>query len=242
MDLGDVAQLRPGDHQQGAKDHAGDGAWRRAGEVERGGTLCVEDLPSWVIPAQRRAPDSSERLLSLFRQCKDGRIFAAASPEPYHVPFHAPRSSGALARRRAMKTVIASILLVTLPGGVTLSTQYKADRALRVEIDNNLKMQTTTMEMERDGQPVEGMGGGMSSETTNKEIHVDKVVEAKDGKPTKIHRSFEKVGGKSSRSMGENSNQSDIESPLDGVTLEIKRGADDKVEITTVEGKAPDAK
>ena len=57
------------------------------------------------------------------------------------------------------------------------------------------------MEMERDGQPVEGMGGGMSMESTHKEVHVDKVVEAKDGKPTKIHRSFEKVGGKSSRSM-----------------------------------------
>src|SRR5260221_11586221 len=42
--------------------------------------------------------------------------------------------------------------------------------------------------------------------------------------------------------MGENSNQYAIESPLDGVPLGIKRGADDKVEITTVEGKAPDAK
>jgi hypothetical protein len=141
-----------------------------------------------------------------------------------------------------MKTLFASVLLVTLPGGVTLSTQYKADRALRMEIDSSLKLETTTMEMERDGQPVEGMGGGMSSETTHKEIHVDKVVEAKDGKPTKVHRSFEKVGGKSSRSMGENSNDTDIESPFDGVTLEIKRGEGDKIDVTAVEGKAPDAK
>jgi hypothetical protein len=141
-----------------------------------------------------------------------------------------------------MRILTASFLLLALPGGVTLSTQYKADRALRMEINTSLKMETTTMEMERDGQPVEGMGGGMSSETTHKEVHVDKVVEAKDGKPTKVHRSFEKVGGKSSRSMGENSNDTDIESPLDGVTLEIKRGEGDKIEVTTVDGKAPDAK
>jgi hypothetical protein len=141
-----------------------------------------------------------------------------------------------------MKILSASVLLLVLPGSVTLSTQYKADRALRMEIESSLKLETTTMEMERDGQPVEGMGGGMSSETTHKEIHVDKVVAAKDGKPTKVHRSFEKVGGKSSRSMGENSSDTDIESPFDGVTLEIKRGEGDKIEVTAVEGKAPDAK
>lgn len=141
-----------------------------------------------------------------------------------------------------MKILTASVLLLVLPGGVSLSTQYKADRALRMEIESSLKMETTTMEMERDGQPIEGMPGGMSTETRHKEVHVDKVVDAKDGKPTKVHRSFEKVGGKSSRSMGDNSNETDLESPFDGVTLEIKRGADDKIEISAVEGKAPDAK
>lgn len=139
-----------------------------------------------------------------------------------------------------MKILTASLLLAVVPGGVSLSTQYKTDRALRMEIEGSLKMETTTMEIVRDGEPVEGMGA-MSSETRRKEVHVDKVLEVKDGKPTKVERSFEKVGGKSSRTMGENSNDSEIESPLDGVTLEIKRGSGDKVEVTA-QGKSPDAK
>ncbi len=58
MDLGHLAQLRAGDHQQGATSHAGDGAGRRAGKVERGGALCVEGLSGHVIPAQWCGPDS----------------------------------------------------------------------------------------------------------------------------------------------------------------------------------------
>jgi hypothetical protein len=136
-----------------------------------------------------------------------------------------------------MKPWTTSLLLVALPGGVTLSTQYKPDHALRIDVESTLKMEST-VEMLRDGQASERGGGGMSWETLRKEVHVDKVVEAKDGKPTKVHRSFEKVSGKTSSSRG---GASDLESPLDGVTLEIKRGGD-KVEVSAVEGKTPDAK
>jgi hypothetical protein len=141
-----------------------------------------------------------------------------------------------------MKILTASLILATIPGGTALSTEYKADRALRMEIESTLKMETTTMDIVRDGEPMDAHGGGMSSETTHKEVHVDKVVEAKDGKPTKVHRTFEKVSGKMSRSMGDNANDSEIDCPLDGVTLEIKRDADGKVQAAAVEGKAPDAK
>jgi hypothetical protein len=138
-----------------------------------------------------------------------------------------------------MKILTASVLLAVLPGGISLSTQYKVDRTLRMEIEGTLKMETSTIEILRDGEPQNG-AGGMSSETRHKEVHVDKVLEVKDGKPTKVERSFEKVGGKTSRTMGDNSSDTEIESPLDGVTLEIKRSGD-KVEVTA-EGKSPDAK
>jgi hypothetical protein len=138
-----------------------------------------------------------------------------------------------------MKVLTASALLALLPASISLSTQYKPERALRMEIESSLKMETTSMEIVRDGEPQNGMGG-MSSEAHRKEVHVDKVLEVKDGKPTKVQRNFEKVGGKTSRTVGDNSSDSEIESPLDGVTLEIKR-AGDKVEVTA-EGKAPDAK
>ncbi len=141
-----------------------------------------------------------------------------------------------------MKFLTASLILATIPGGTALSTEYKAERALRMEIESTLKMETTTMDVVRDGEPQDTHTPGMSSETTHKEVHVDKVLEAKDGKPTKVHRTFEKVTGKMSRSMGENSNDTDVDCPLDGVTLEIKRDADGKVEVSAAEGKGPDAK
>jgi len=142
-----------------------------------------------------------------------------------------------------MKISSASfLLLLLLPGGITLATEYKTERALRTEIDVSLKMETTEMRIERDGEPVDAPGGGMSTETVHKEVHVDTVVEVKEGRPTKVHRNFETLSGKVSRSFGEGSSEREIECPLDGVTLEIKRGADGKVEVVATEGKGVDDK
>src|SRR5262245_15415892 len=140
-----------------------------------------------------------------------------------------------------MKILSASLLLapaLVVPGGAALSTEYKTDRALKMEIDASLKMETTTMEMWRDGERQEPQGGGFATETKKKEVHVDKVLEVKDGKPTKVRRTFESVTGKTSASMG-GDNENDC--PLEGVTLEIKRDGD-KVDVGAVEGKTPDAK
>jgi hypothetical protein len=95
-----------------------------------------------------------------------------------------------------MKTLIASALLTALPGGVALSTQYQTERALRVEVATELKIETTTMEIERDGERVDGPGGG-SSHTLRKETHLDQVLAVEDGMPTKVRRTFESIGGRS---------------------------------------------
>jgi len=139
-----------------------------------------------------------------------------------------------------MKNLLLPALLIVIPGGAALATEYKTERALRVEIETELKLETTTMEIERDGEKQESPGGS-SSHSRRKEVHVDKVVEVKDGQPTKVRRTFESVGGKTERTFGENSNETDLESPLEGVTLEIVRG-EDKVESTAVEGGSPDGK
>ena len=144
-----------------------------------------------------------------------------------------------------MKLLTASLLLAPaflVPGGAALSTEYKTDRALKMEIESTLKMETTTMEMVRDGEPMNGPGGGGASETRHKEVHVDKVLAVKDGKPTKVRRTFETLSGKTSRTMGGEPMDSEIESPLEGVTLEIKREDDGKVDVGAVEGKAPEEK
>lgn len=141
-----------------------------------------------------------------------------------------------------MKILTASLLLVPalgVPGGAALSTEYKTDRALKMEVEVSLKMEMTTMEMWRDGEPQQGGGGGGASETKHKEVHVDKILEVKDGKPTKVRRTFESVSGKTSSSMG---GDNEIDCPLEGVTLEIKREGDGKVDVGAVEGKTPDGK
>src|SRR5262245_12348992 len=42
-----------------------------------------------------------------------------------------------------MKTLIAPALLTLIPAGAALSTEYKTDRALRVEVETDLQMETT---------------------------------------------------------------------------------------------------
>ena len=140
-----------------------------------------------------------------------------------------------------MKLMIVSALLVALPGGASLKTEYKTERALRVEVETDMKLETTTMDIEVDGERQDGHGGGASSHMRRKEIHVDRVVEMKDGEPTKVRRAFESVGGKTERVFGDNSSDSDIESPLEGVTLEIVR-SDGKVESAAIEGGSPGGK
>lgn len=136
-------------------------------------------------------------------------------------------------------SLLAPALFVA--GGLTLAPQYKAEQSTRVEISTSISMETTEMKMERNGEPVErpggGGGGGSSFEST--EVHVDHVVEAEKGKPTKVKRTFEKLGGKRSMSFGEETRDSDIESPIEGVTVELTLDGD-KVAAEVVEGSKPD--
>lgn len=140
-----------------------------------------------------------------------------------------------------MQTTFVSALLIVIPGTAALTTEYKTERALRFEIETDLKLETTTMEVERDGERQDGMSGGASSHASRKEVHVDTVVEAKDGQPMKVRRTFESVGGRTEAVFGENSRETDLESPLEGVTLEIVR-KEDETESTAVEGGSPDEK
>jgi hypothetical protein len=79
----------------------------------------------------------------------------------------------------------------------------------------------------------------MRTEAENVEVHVDHVVEVTDGKPTKVRRTFEKVGGNLSASMGENSQDVELKSPFNGITLEIAQGKDE-IEVEVVDGSAPE--
>jgi hypothetical protein len=121
-----------------------------------------------------------------------------------------------------------------------LETEYRPGEAVRVELATTITLETTAMEMERDGEPVEGrFGAGGPTETTRHVVHVDTVVEATDGAPTVVRRAFEEVGGKTIGTRRDEAFERELESPFAGVTLELTL-EDDEVQVEVVEGSEPD--
>jgi hypothetical protein len=138
-----------------------------------------------------------------------------------------------------MKTSLSLLaLLATITVGTGLSTDYTHERTLRTETKVVLEMETT--KMERDGEPFEGRGGPSSSEETRHAVQVDHILENKDGKPTHVKRSFEEVEGEIEMTRGDNTFTIALEGPLAGVTLELKAGKGDEIEVTAAEGKVDD--
>lgn len=140
-----------------------------------------------------------------------------------------------------MKLMILTALAATaLTGGHALTTKYTTDRAIKYEIESSMTMETTSMEAERDGEPQDMPAHGMKMENSNTEVHIDRVMEVADGKPTKVHRKFEKVANSSTMTMGEDERTNDSESPFTGVTLELVLNKDGAVEASAIDGKAPE--
>jgi hypothetical protein len=139
-----------------------------------------------------------------------------------------------------MKTAFTFALLV-LAGGAPLGTDYSKDRAIKVEYEYQEALEQTEFSMERDGQPVEGRGGagGFKSDVSWNVVQLDEVQTHEGKKPTKVKRSFEKVGGERKMTMGENDTTTPLESPFEGATLQIS-GEGDEVKVEFLEGKKPD--
>ena len=124
--------------------------------------------------------------------------------------------------------------LLALAGGATLTTDYTKERALKIESTFHLASEVT--EMTRDGEAIQG---GMKNDTTWHIVQQDEVQAHEGKKPTKIKRTYEKVGGESTRTFGENENKSDLESPFEGLTLQLAAEGDE-VKVSVVDGKKPD--
>lgn len=136
--------------------------------------------------------------------------------------------------------LVPSVCLGLLPFGSELSTRYAAEHALRVESETTLKLETTAMEMKRDGEPVEGRGGaGGGSSESRKCVQVDRFLECSDGRAMRLRRSFESVDGDLEASFGGESRSSAIDSPFSGVTLELTRDEGGEVAVEVVEGDGP---
>lgn len=139
-----------------------------------------------------------------------------------------------------IRLVLSAALLAVIADGQALTTQYSSQKAYRVEVASSFSMETVDFSMERDGEPFEGgRGGGMSTEETRRVVMLDTVIEAKDGAPTQVRRSFEEISATSFRIFGENERENERECPLNGVVLDLTLD-DGEVVAEVVDGETPE--
>jgi hypothetical protein len=125
-------------------------------------------------------------------------------------------------------------------GGERLATDYSTKDGRRVHATLEFQIEVTSMEATRDGEPLQGMSGGMSSESTRTIEHVDRVLEHDESGPKRVRREFVALEIERSTSFGEQSNDETQEGSLAGATLELTRGDDGEVEAKVVDGSEPD--
>lgn len=140
-----------------------------------------------------------------------------------------------------MKTdlVLSAFGLALLAAPTSLATRYTTDRQLAIECETTLAMETVEFTVERDGEEMGGRGGG-SSHAVHRMSVTDRHLEVEDGAPEKVRRQFVEVGGNRKFVMGDNEMESEVESPFDGLVLELV-SKDGDVEAKVVEGSRPDA-
>lgn len=106
-----------------------------------------------------------------------------------------------------------------------LSTKYEKDRWLVVESSITMETEVTDSEMLIDGEPPEGNrgggGGDSSTSLTRSIVTADRVLEADEDGPTRALREFRSVDGSQTMSFGDQERESQANSPLAGVTLEL---------------------
>ena len=129
----------------------------------------------------------------------------------------------------------------TLIGGLTLSTDYARERTLSIESQTTIQSTSETT-MERDGEPMEGRGGfgARETETSRHVVQLDQFLESEDGAPTRVRRTWEQISAESSTTFGDRDMQTEFETPLEEVTLELTYDEDGELVIEVVEGSEPD--
>jgi len=137
------------------------------------------------------------------------------------------------------RLIFPAAIALALCAGETISTDYTRGEKLRIEVESTFSM-TTERQMERDGEPVESRFGGSGPTVDSRKIvMVDQALENEAGRPTKVRREFEELGGTMTMSRGDEERELEWTCPLDGVTLELALD-DGEVVAEVVDGDEPD--
>ena len=134
----------------------------------------------------------------------------------------------------------AALTLFAVDG---LSTDYSAERTMRIVSETEASVETTDFSFIRDGEEQDfgGRGGGGGSEMSREIVQLDTVMAHEDGSPTKVKRSFDTVESTSSRAGREGEMQeTDADSPMDGETLILSLDDDGDVVAELESGDDPD--
>ncbi len=131
---------------------------------------------------------------------------------------------------------LAALGAVALTSDYT--TDYTGDRALRVETRSAMELETTSMDVTIDGEPVDRGFGGGSSSSTHRVVTKDVVLAHEGGEPTKVRRTFETLDGSGSMTFGDSERSDELDSDFEGVTLELVR-EDGAVVAEVVDGDEP---
>lgn len=138
-----------------------------------------------------------------------------------------------------MKTMLFCAAALAL--GQTLATDYERASRLRIDATASFAMETTSMSMERDGEPVESRGGGgASTKETRHLVLLDEYQEKKDGAPVHVRRTFETIDSEGTIEFGERSMDIEHETPLEGVALDITVAEDGEISVEVADGSVSD--
>jgi hypothetical protein len=125
-----------------------------------------------------------------------------------------------------VRTPILLAVLLLLPiGGRDFATLYEVGRVIRVERTLTLDVEQTMSDAEKNGKPVKDFTPTtVRTLSSRRDVHVDRVVEATDGRATRVERRYETLEGESGTTFDDKSTTNALWTPFVGVVLDIHAG------------------
>ncbi len=125
--------------------------------------------------------------------------------------------------------------------GTRLTTDYSADRTLRVERVMTISSEVVDMVVVIDGEEREGgFGGGGASERELTITTLDKVLAHTDGAPTKVLRTLETISMEGSMTFRDEPRDFERSSESEGLVLELSLAKNGDMEYEIKEGDEPE--
>lgn len=140
-----------------------------------------------------------------------------------------------------MKTITCLLLSPLALFGTTISTDYTAERSLRVERVMTVSSEVVDMVMVVDGEEREGgFGGGGANERELTITTIDKVLAHDEGAPTKVQRTLETISLEGSMTFRDEPQDFERSSESEGLVLILSLAENGDLEVEVKDGDEPE--